>query len=1577
MTLSAESGKTVTVSFTASAETGDTAESPADFSGFAALGLIFNPGDLTVNQAVVVVDDSIVEPDETFTVTLSNVMNAAISDATAKGTITNDDTAAETCTLNTGDLWCGVVTVGALELFGSTVAYGFTGSVSTSALSDTGFSVGTNNYTIDEIYTGVPGTNAGVLFFSLTSALTATDKAKLVLHVGSDTFAFSAASDLLDSDFTYQWNSTGLDWSSTSEVTLRVREAATPPDAPTEFTAGVGNTQVALAWKAPASDSGVTGHEFRYKTDGDYPLTWTAIANSGPDETNEDSFTVTGLTNEVAHTFELHAVNAAGAGDAAEAGPVTPTPGICDRTQKIQEVILAELSDVDDCAAVTVANLAAITTFGAFGLSTSNQGITSLLKGDFAGLTSLTLLNLSQNTLTSLPEGIFAGLGELTELNLSANQLESLPEGAFSDLTALTILSLNNNDLDSLDAGLFSGLTALDDLFLNGNELSSLPEELFSGLTALDNLYLNDNALESLPEELFSGLTALDQLYLDENDLESLPEGLFSDLTALKSLDLEDNALESLPEGLFSDLTALTRLELQNNALSSLPDELFLGLTALIQLDLSNNSLNALPDELFLGLTALDRLDLSSNSTNPMELTVTVEKVGTNQVRAKVLAGTPFAVDIPVTLVNGTLTGSVTVLGVAAGEVVGAPVTMTRTAGTTTAATVDVDLSTQPTLPSNHMGYEFKKATANLPATILPDATNAAPAFTSSTTFNPAENRTAVGTVEAEDSDPTDAVTGYTLNGGADQALFSINNSGVLTFQAAPNYEDPKDADTDNAYLVTVQATSGTGARVKTADQTITVTVMDADEQPDTPAKPTLAAVSGSSTSLDASWTEPGLNGGPAITGYNVEYRVSTAATWDDFTHTDTTTTTTITGLTAGTSYQVRVQALNGETPSAWSDASDAVSPNSAADATLSALVVNDGNMDLTLTPTFASSKYTYTAMVANTVAEVTVTPTKNDSGATIEYLDEDDATLTDADTGVTGHQVAVAEGDNAVKVKVTAQDTTTTQAYTVTVNRAAPAGPDATLSALVVNDGRRDLTLRPGFAPGTTSYRVGVVNAVAEVTVTATPNDAEAGIDWLDASDMTLTDAGTAAGQQVTLAEGDNVVKVKVTAKDGNTTRTYTVTVTRRAVDAPGVEGDLRLTDEESYTHPDGYEGVSGRAEIFHAGRWGTVSSDGFSRSTTYRFIEDLDTNGDPLGTSTYGEVDNNAPALFCKAMGYTTGEYASGYGRPGVASQPSESRMTYYPVGSTYPLDGPEPIWVDDMTCAAGDADLREDVALPAPMAHCGYAGWGLHNSNHGEDAGVRCWNEPESDAGRSYDPLTAAFEGLPEAHDGETAFSFRLAFSEAVAVTPEAMRTRALTVAGGAATGAARVDGESGVWEITVTPDSREDLSIALAPAEDCEAEGAVCTSDGRTLSAVPAHIVPGPGPETEPALTAELQGLPGGARRGDRVQLPPRVQRGGRGHARGHAYARPDGGGRRGDRRGPRRRGERRVGDHGHAGQRRGSVDRSGPDGGLRGGGRGLHIGRQNPVGGAGAHRARPGSRDRAGADGELRGPAGGA
>ena len=66
------------------------------------------------------------------------------------------------------------------------------------------------------------------------------------------------------------------------------------------------------------------------------------------------------------------------------------------------------------------------------------------------------------------------------------------------------------------------------------------------------------------------------------------------------------------------------------------------------------------------------------------------------------------------------------------------------------------------------------------------------------------------------------------------------------------------------------------------------------------------------------------------------------------------------------------------------------------------------------------------------------------------------------------------------------------------------------------------------------------MANAVAEVTVTPTTTHAAATIGYFDGDDVTLTDADTSdTVPQVTLEEDDNVIKVKVTAEDGITTRT------------------------------------------------------------------------------------------------------------------------------------------------------------------------------------------------------------------------------------------------------------------------------------------------------------------------------------------------------------------------------------------------------------------------------------------------------
>ena len=120
--------------------------------------------------------------------------------------------------------------------------------------------------------------------------------------------------------------------------------------------------------------------------------------------------------------------------------------------------------------------------------------------------------------------------------------------------------------------------------------------------------------------------------------------------------------------------------------------------------------------------------------------------------------------------------------------------------------------------------------------------------------------------------------------------------------------------------------------------------------------------------------------------------------------------------------------------------------PMASTDATLSALSLGTG---VTLSPTFASDTYAYTASVANSVEEVTFAPTKH-AEATVRYLKGTDV-LTDADGTDDGFQVALAVGANAITVEVTAEDGTTTQDYTVTVTRAAGASTPVWSTTLTV----------------------------------------------------------------------------------------------------------------------------------------------------------------------------------------------------------------------------------------------------------------------------------------------------------------------------------------------------------------------------------------------------------------------------------------------------------------------------------------------------------------------------------------------
>ena len=87
---------------------------------------------------------------------------------------------------------------------------------------------------------------------------------------------------------------------------------------------------------------------------------------------------------------------------------------------------------------------------------------------------------------------------------------------------------------------------------------------------------------------------------------------------------------------------------------------------------------------------------------------------------------------------------------------------------------------------------------------------------------NVAENTTAVTTVTATDADLPAQTLELLDRGGADAALFAIDgDTGALTFLAAPDYEAPADANSDNVYEVTVQVSDGR----LTDTQAISVTV--------------------------------------------------------------------------------------------------------------------------------------------------------------------------------------------------------------------------------------------------------------------------------------------------------------------------------------------------------------------------------------------------------------------------------------------------------------------------------------------------------------------------------------------------------------------------------------------------------------------------------------------------------------------------------------------------------------------------------------------------------------------------------
>ena len=109
---------------------------------------------------------------------------------------------------------------------------------------------------------------------------------------------------------------------------------------------------------------------------------------------------------------------------------------------------------------------------------------------------------------------------------------------------------------------------------------------------------------------------------------------------------------------------------------------------------------------------------------------------------------------------------------------------------------------------------------------------------------------------------------------------------------------------TGRAYVVEVRAVNGVGSGPASGPVSATPRTL--------PAAPTALSATGVAESAELDWSVPSNDGGAPITDYVVQYATNVAGPWTTFVDgTSALTSTTVTGLTNGTSYVFRVAALN------------------------------------------------------------------------------------------------------------------------------------------------------------------------------------------------------------------------------------------------------------------------------------------------------------------------------------------------------------------------------------------------------------------------------------------------------------------------------------------------------------------------------------------------------------------------------------------------------------------------------------------------------------------------------------------
>ena len=674
---------------------------------------------------------------------------------------------------------------------------------------------------------------------------------------------------------------------------------------------------------------------------------------------------------------------------------------------------------------------------------------------------------------------------------------------------------------------------------------------------------------------------------------------------------------------------------------------------------------------------------------------------------------------------------------------------------------------------------------------------------------------------------------------GATSSTYTLTASEQgQTIQVRVSFTD----DADNQESLTSEATVPVAATAPTAPQSLSVATGDQDQE------------------LEASWQAPSSNGGSAVTGYRVQWKEA-ADSWDTAADvseaTETGTTHTITGLTGGVEYAVRVMATNdvGDGPAsteakgtpAGGVSEQTVEPENTAPTGLPT-ISGTPQVDQTLTAdtspiddgdglTNVSYRYQWSAGGSDIGGATgsTYTLTASEQGQTIQvrvtFTDDADneETLTSEAT------VAVAAAASAPPLTAAFQDLPDSHDGSTTFTFRVLFSEDVGISYVNMRDDA--FSLSEGGVTG--ARRVDGRSDLWEITVEP-DDDSDVGI-TLPANRSCAT-TGAICTREDSPRQLTNSPTATVTgpaeAPPSNTSAAGAPTISG----APQVEQTL-TADTSSITDEDGLTNVS------YSYQWIAGGSDiAGATGSTYTLTSSEQGQTVRVRVTFTDDADNEETLTSAATVAVTAASNREATGKPAIGGTPQVDQTLTADTANISDQDGLTNVsyryqWI------AGGTDIDRATG----------SSYTLTASQQGQTIQVRVTftddrNNSESLTSVATDavaakpaPLTVSLKtAAPATHDGSSEFTFEIEFSEEFGISYATLRDHAFNVTGGSVERAERTDKPSNIpWLITVEPQGAGGVTIELPATTDCDAQGAICTGDGRKLSNSLNFTVSGPG------------------------------------------------------------------------------------------------------------------------------------